>query len=222
MTHFGSAPYNFSMRKTIHSVLWSASLALCACLPVNLKKYKNQDYKLQPTPDIGESGVYPGMDGESESLRSKVPPPRATIYAVDADTFRVNVREGEVWDAALSVLMHNYSPTVIDRASGIFSTEWDSYFLNGGVYRNKVSVRLVRAGPGATDLIIHNNVEHLRDGSQAGGAVGAVWLPTTDPANEIGRIVQNMALVLGQPPPVFQPIAAKSTGAGLESGAVLR
>ena len=211
------------MGKTKYSVLWSSSLALvCACIPVNLKKYRNQDYKLQPTPDIIDNSFYPGAGSEAGDPRSKALPPRASIYAIDADTFRVNLRDGEVWDAALSVLMHNYSPAVIDRASGIFSTEWDSYFLNGSVYRNKVSVRLVRAEPGTTNLIIHNNVEHLRDASQAGGAVGAVWLPTTDPANEIGRIVQNMALVLGQPPPMLQPIAAKSTSAGREPGAFQR
>jgi hypothetical protein len=62
------------------------------------------------------------------------------------------------------------------------------------------------------DLTVHNNVERLRDASQAAGTVGAVWLPAPDPANEVGRIVQNMALVLNQPPPVLPPNGALAKG----------
>jgi hypothetical protein len=139
---------------------------------------------------------------------------------MDNQTFRFALRDGDVWEAALSVLMRNYNPTIVDRSAGIISTEWDSFFLNGAAYRNKVSLRLVRYGPNLVDLSIHNNVERLRDASQAGGSlatVGAVWLHSSDPANEVARLIQNMAILLGQPPPILPPNGALAHAGDLDS-----
>ena len=149
-------------------------------------------------------------------------PPRATIYAIDKSTYRFTLREPEVWDAALNVLLRNYNLTIVDRSSGIIATEWDSYYLDRAVYRNKLSLRVAR-GSGGVDMTIRNSVERLRDASEAAGAVGAVWLPTTDPGNEVVRIVQNMAILLNQPPPVVPPQSgAVASGEGLRGGGVSR
>ena len=192
------------------------------CIPVNWDKYRNHDQRLQVTSESGQARPASG-NGRYQTTGTS-PSSQASIYALDPQTYRFNLRDSDVWDAALAVLMRNYSPAVIDRSSGVFSTEWDSYFLNGGVFRNKVSFRLTRAGNDASELVIRNNVERLRDASQAAGAVGAVWLPSPDPANEVGRILQNMALILGQPAPVLQPRVDKggdkTSAESLDSGVV--
>lgn len=135
-------------------------------------------------------------------------PQRATIYAVDKRTYRFTLKDSDVWDAALNVLLRNYNVTIVDKQNGIITTEWDSYYLNNEVFRNRVSLRISRGPSGAVDLTMHNNVEKLKDAAQAAGTVGVVWLPAEDPANEVSRIVQNMALVLNQPPPVLPPQGA--------------
>lgn len=204
-----------------------------ACLPERLQKYQRsgghlassasspRDNSLLQPGTSGEDAMSPlsSVSGKREGASSARTAPnqqtRATIYAVDKRTFRFAVAEKDVWDAALSVLMRNYNLTIVDKTSGVVTTEWDSYYLDNAVFRNKVSFRLSRSGWNTVDLMIHNNVEKLRDASQAAGTVGAVWLPTADAAGEVARLVQNMALFLNQPPPILPPgtaVARDTTG----------
>lgn len=214
--------------------LGAGLFAFTACLPAQLDKYRNKDGQdgkeraadtvMAPGADASDIGspTLGSHANEQKREASQKPapvratsqanqpsqPPRATIYAIDRQTFRIAMRDTEVWDAALNVLLRNYNLNIVDRTSGIITTEWDSYYLNKEVFRNKLSIRVAKSAYAAVDVTIHNNVEKLRDASQAAGTVGAVWLPAADPANEIGRVIQNMALVLNQPPPVLPPNAA--------------
>jgi hypothetical protein len=184
-------------------------VVLCAgllwgCIPEHLQKYRSASATSVAEP---VSAVAAPTGGEK----------RATIYALDKQTFRFLIREDEVWDSAVSVLLRNYNLNIVDRPTGIITTEWDSFYLKQAVYRNKVTVRIRRVA-GAVEVTLLNNVERLRDASTAASGVGAVWLPAEDMAGETGRLVQNMALVLNQPPPLLPPgmVAgqASDTGAG--------
>jgi len=200
------------------AVAVSLGLLLSACLPKSLDKYrKNKRGTSSSSNDVTlmdqsiDTAPSPGstLTQKNSAVRStaSAQPARrqASIYAIDQKTFRFKVKDGDVWNSALNVLMRNYNVTVIDRKNGIVTTEWDTYYLGNEVYRNKISMRMSRSSYSNVDLTIHNNVEKLRDASQAAGTVGAVWLPADDKANETARIVQNMALLLGQPPPILPP-----------------
>lgn len=199
------------------------ALMCAACIPGHLRKYdKNAPQSAASSnPDfLGASDLTLPREKEkdtslrkrskdrSQEVATQPAAQRATIYAVDKRTFRFAMKEADVWDAALNVLLRNYNVTIVDRQNGIITTEWDSFYLNNAVFRNRVSLRISKNQWSAVDLTMHNNVEKLKDASQAAGTVGAVWLPADDPANEVGRIVQNMALVLNQPPPVMPPQGA--------------
>ena len=202
----------------------AVSLALSGCLPAQLDKYRRSDQRLKPTPDAGATASRrEAAPQPAPPVQVAPPPPRATIYALDKQTYRFALRDGDVWDAILTVLLHNYNLTIADRQGGIISTEWDSFFLAGGVCRNKLSLRLIRSGNGLCDLTVHNNVERLRDASQAAvGTMGATWLPASDPGNEVVRIVQNLALVLNQPPPVMPPNGQVATSVDAERPIITR
>lgn len=220
--------YNGTMNTT-HRVLPLVVLGvslLAGCLPSHLKKYQKEGTAkaerteradplqpqasdtLTPTATVAEKSQAANRTDPSGAPA----PARATIYAVDKQTYRFALKDTDVWDSALNVLMRNYNLTIVDRQSGIITTEWDGYYLGNAVYRNKVSLRIFRSAWNSIDVSIHNNVERLRDASQAAGTVGAVWLPAEDPASEVARIIQNMALVLNQPPPVLPPNVATAKG----------
>lgn len=212
--------YNGGMKYLIPSLLLGVVCA--ACLPARLDKYRNKSGDLGPASSVSAADAVGattlGAKGAGAGpAAAQAQPQRATIYAVDRQTFRFSLREGDVWDAALNVLLRNYNLTIVDKTSGILTTEWDSYFLNNEVYRNRVSMRIARSSSNSVDMVIHNNVERLRDASQATNAVGAVWLPAEDAASEPARIVQNMALLLNQPPPVLPPNSAVASGKGSDS-----
>ncbi len=192
-----------------------ASMTLVACFPKHLKKYDSEAGG-KSNPDSLATSIDQSASSGKEKSRKKAKEAeqpaaqRASIYAIDKQTFRFALKEPEVWDAALNVLMRNYNVTIVDRNSGIITTEWDSFYLNNEVFRNRVSIRIGKSN--VVDVMIHNNVEKLKDASQAAGTVGAVWLPADDPANEVGRLVQNMALLLNQPPPVLPPSGPVAKG----------
>lgn len=220
------------MNTRLYGVIGLGLIGLGACLPAHLAKYRKEKGEGSSAsapqgaplsiqdPLVGSgppASLAPPAQSATAPSQARAEPVRgaATIYAVDRQIFRFALREGDVWDAALNVLLRNYNLTIVDRQSGIITTEWDSFFLKGAVYRNKVSLRVSRSNWNNVDVMIVNNVERLRDAAQAAGTVGAVWLPADDPAGESSRIIQNMALVLNQPPPQLPPnsaVARKSEG----------
>ena len=137
---------------------------------------------------------------QAEAAKANQAPP---VYALDQQTFRFQLSQELVWNAALSVLLKNYNLNIIDTDSGVITTEWDSFFLDDSVYRNKVSLRIQRISRRVTDVTVLNNVERLQDASQARATIGAVWLPAQDVADELKRLIQNMSLALNQPAPDF-------------------
>lgn len=173
-----------------------------ACLPPVLDKYRKKP-QAEPQDALLPRTAGDGAPAPAPAPEAKQAPVRASIYALDQNTFRFVIKEPEVWDSALAVLMRNYNVTIIDKVSGIITTEWDSYYLDKEVFRNRISMRLVRQGRDFVDVTIYNNVERLRDASSATASHGAVWLPSEDHAHEVERIVQNMASTLGQPPPAL-------------------
>lgn len=205
-------------------------LAVSGCIPAHLQKYrKGGGLATDPaitSPSsqelVGSSFTETDLDDTpTRAYRSKPSSKKTTgasIYAIDEHTYRFRIREQDVWEAVLSVLMKNYNLTIVDRRNGVVTTEWDSYYLNNYVFRNKVSIRLRKNSYNVVDLMIHNNVEKLRDATQAAGTMGAVWLPAKDEAKEVGRILQNMSLVLNQPPPIMPPGTDVASGEKSDTG----
>lgn len=204
------------------------------CLPPALAKYREQGGSkksdtlaiepLVPSPHLAESRTreagYPGAatknpsevmaqnagHGQGVSL-----PESPAIYAINLQTFRIAAKEEDVWEAVLDVLLKHYSLTIIDRYSGIIATEWDTFMRGKIAYRNKLSLRQRKSGRNTVDLTIRNSVERLRGLGEGGGALGGVWLSSDDPGQEVKRVVQNLAILLELPPPLFPPESLSST-----------
>lgn len=177
--------------------------SMISCIPRHLQKYAKNRQEVTPSSSVGNEPKNSQPPRFNKRLKQNV-----NIYAVDARTFRFRLKEGQVWDSALSVLMRNYNINIVDRSSGVITTEWDSFYLDEKVLRNKISMFIKRLSWNSVDVIIYNNVELLQNSSQVGTSV---WLPAQDDAKEIGRIVQNMAIYLREPVPALpQDMIAKS------------
>lgn len=182
-----------------------------ALAPKDSKEKEGRDKETRPSSlrqnarDRSTSTVFSRQDLQSTGEPTNQESP---IYQVDRNTFHFRTTEPEVWESVLDVLMRNYSLSIVDRNSGILTTEWDSFYLGKAVFRNKLTFRVKKAGlarPEANqgvDLTVHNSVEKLSDTAQGALGLGAVWLPAKDPIEEVHRVIQNMAMILRQPPPV--------------------
>ena len=138
---------------------------------------------------------------------------RTSVAQISEGVFRIALPYDRTWDSLVDILLKNYNLQIVDRQSGILTTEWDSYYLDGKVHRNKLSLRIKRLGTNGVDLTIHNNVEVLS--RLPDGGVAEVWLPTDRVKPEIGRIVQNLAIASGLPKPQlsadYNPPTAQAT-----------
>ncbi len=210
MTPFKADAYNELMTSAIEKICFFLLVSLMVgCLPKHLDKYRNK-----------KASASEPVNGSSLSSSNEGAKKQATIYAVDKQTFRIHLRGENVWKASLDVLLKNYNITILDKDSGLITTEWDTYYLNNQVFRNKVSMRMNRVSWNVIELTILNNVEVLRENDS--GVVSNVWLPARDEAGETSRIIQNIALLLNQPPPVMPPSSNVAKDPLRESQAVGR
>ncbi len=159
--------------------LQSASFA---CVPQFLEKYRQRS----PTQEIR-----PGTAAAKKLNRQ-------AVVMVDPGTVRFQASYEKVWDAMLDVLLKNYNLSIADKTNGLVTTEWDSYYLDDRVHRNKLSLHLKKIAPNFVEMMIYNNVESL---SRAGETGGEIWLPIDRNKTEIGRVIQNMAISLNLPSP---------------------
>jgi hypothetical protein len=174
-----------------------------ACVPRHLEKYR--------TKDAAPAG------GSPTSAQRVVDPittnDRAPIRMIDQQTFRFHLRSESVWKAAIDVLIKNYNITMLNRETGLMTTEWDSFYLENKLYRNRVSLHFKRLSWDIVDVTVMNNVETM--GFAEDGQLTNIWLPSEDQAGESMRIVNNMARLLNQPLPSVLtsqgPIAADGT-----------
>jgi hypothetical protein len=179
------------------------------CIPNSLRKYMDkpsEPVSASPaeTPATVTAAPAPAAAAEPASEN------KATIYAIGNSVFRFHIAGPQVWESAINVLMANYNITTLDRASGVMTTEWDSYYLKDKAYRNKISLHIRNTAWDTVDVVVYNNVEVL---NQAGSSDDTkIWLPAGENKQEVGRIIQNMAAYLKQPAPRLpEGMIARST-----------
>lgn len=172
-----------------------------ACVPSFLNKYQAEKREVAPG----------GKAGAPAASR------RQAIMSLGDGVFRLYLPYERVWDSMLDILLKNYNLQIAERTSGLITTEWDSYYLNGKVHRNKISLRMKRLAGQAVELSIHNSVEVLS--RLPDGGVTEVWLPSDRDKPEVGRIVQNIAIAMGVPKPVLpQEMTAQGAPAPAAGG----
>ena len=132
------------------------------------------------------------------------------IYPISDGAFRFKLPYTSVWNSLLDTLIGNYNFAIVDKNSGIITTEWDSFYLRDKILRNKLSVRLKRVSYNVVDVFFHNSVETLSN--PGGGGISSEWLPYEEGREEIGRIVLSIATILRQQEPILPPdMVARST-----------
>jgi hypothetical protein len=208
------------MRFGLLPVLCLVSWCSACSTPAFLRKYSgnrsNQEVQAAAAPSA-VSPQTPAKAAPASTAAAGTRPSRPTIFAVDQGTFRFQLGYDRVWEATMDVLLRNYNLAIADRNNGLITTEWDSYYLDGKVHRNKVSMRLKRLGGSLVEVTIFNNVEMLS--KLPDGGITEIWLPTDKNKPEIGRIIQNMAIAMGQPRPNLpQELMAGSVPAAEKRG----
>lgn len=131
LTSIIDARYNRGMKhlnSNTYLVMASFFVLLSGCMPAHLAKYRKHSSN-----DSGSAAQISEPVTASDRAPRSSRANQATIYAVNKQTFRFLVKDDQVWNAALDVLMRNYNITIVDRRSGVITTEWDSFYLDSKV-----------------------------------------------------------------------------------------
>jgi hypothetical protein len=164
---------------------------LSGCIPERLKKYFADPVAPEPANALNVHQPHHKAPEAADQRRS-------TIFALSEDSFRLEISHEVVWSALINVLIKDYNLILVDQGLGLVTTEWDTFYQDEVLHRNKLSARLVRVGSGRSELSLHNNVE------QSSSSVGGLWLPAENKEEEVQRIMKNLAISLNQAAPQFQ------------------
>ena len=77
-------------------------------------------------------------------------------------------------------------------------TDWDKFFIDGRLFRNRIHVSVFPVGPKQTEVVIRNSLEYFSGVSESVADTGSEghWLPSPDITNEVANLVKNTRIQL--------------------------
>lgn len=109
---------------------------------------------------------------------------------LDKNTWRIAASAPHIFQTVARILSQTYILSKADRKTFSLSTEWDKFFIDGRLFRNRVSINVFPLNQKFADLVIKNNIEYY---TQSNAKVDTnspdQWLPSQDITNELERIL---------------------------------
>jgi hypothetical protein len=110
---------------------------------------------------------------------------------LDKNTWRVASSAPQLFQTVAKILSQNYIISKADRQTLSMSTEWDKFFIDGRLFRNRISINVFPYNQRASDLVIKNNIEYYTQTAQRVDENDPTqWLPTADVTDELERILE--------------------------------
>ena len=109
---------------------------------------------------------------------------------LDKNTWRIAASAPLVFQTVARILSQTYILSQTDRRTFSMSTEWDKFFIDGRLFRNRVSINVFPLNSKFADLVIKNSIEYYtQNNAKLDTNSPDQWLPTQDITNEMDRIL---------------------------------
>ncbi|MFZ9519949.1 MAG: hypothetical protein ACO3A4_05670 [Silvanigrellaceae bacterium] len=110
---------------------------------------------------------------------------------LDRNTWRVASPAGQLFQTVARILSQTYIISQADRHALSLSTDWDKFFIDGRLFRNRISVNVFPLSPRSADLVIKNSIEYYaQNGRNLEDNNPTQWLPTQDVTDELDRVLE--------------------------------
>lgn len=110
---------------------------------------------------------------------------------LDRNTWRVAAAAGPLFHTIARILSQTYIISQADRHALSISTEWDKFFIDGRLFRNRISVNVFPHAARSADLVIKNNIEYyVQSAEKIDENNPTQWLPTQDVTDELDRVLE--------------------------------
>ena len=152
-----------------------------------------QDTSGKPSGRISLLGTMNRPSTRSESLPSAFRESRELTH-IEGNTWRTPVPASAAFQLVSRILSQSYIISHADRRELTIATDWDKFFVNGRLFRNRLSVTIFPVSAKSTEIVLKNSVEYY-SGTQgkSDDLREANWLPTPDVTDEVPRIVENLS-----------------------------
>lgn len=110
---------------------------------------------------------------------------------LDRNTWRVATPAGQLFQTVARILSQSYIISQADRHALSLSTDWDKFFIDGRLFRNRISVNVFPLSTRSADLVIKNSIEYYaQNGRSTDENNPTQWLPTQDVTDELDRVLE--------------------------------
>jgi len=125
--------------------------------------------------------------------------PRQNLYTnmaplnlthIEGNTWRTSFHPNMVFGIMARILSQTYIVSSADRKNLNLQTDWDKFFIDGRLFRNRLSVIVFPVGERQTEVVIKNMVEYYT-GNPSKQEENAAWLPSPDITDEVYKLVDN-------------------------------
>ena len=131
-------------------------------------------------------------DEEVERRRIRISK-TAELVLVEGNKYRTTLQAKHVFQAVLRSLSQSYLLERVDKRNMTLNTDWDKFFIEGRLFRNRFIVSVFAIGPKRTEVSIRNHLEYFSGnaGNSSLQHEGA-WLPSPDITDEVTRLVDSV------------------------------
>ena len=112
------------------------------------------------------------------------------LTRIEGNTWRTAANPAIVYGIITRLLSQSYIISGVDRKNLNVQTDWDKFFINGRLFRNRMSVTVFPVGSRQTEVVIKNSVEYYT-GTLAKQEENTAWLPSPDLTDEVTKLVEN-------------------------------
>jgi hypothetical protein len=112
------------------------------------------------------------------------------LTRIEGNTWRTAANPVVVYGIMSRLLAQTYIISSADRKNMNVQTDWDKFFIDGRLFRNRISVTVFPVGSRQTEVVIKNSVEYYA-GTLAKQEENTAWLPSPDLTDEVTKLVES-------------------------------
>ncbi len=118
-------------------------------------------------------------------------PNTLSLSHVEGNTWRTSAHPAMVFGIMSRLLSQNYIINSMDRKNFNIQTDWDKFFIDGRLFRNRISIMVFPVGPRQTEVVVKNIVEYYTGNPNNKLEENSAGLPSPDITDEINKLVEN-------------------------------
>jgi hypothetical protein len=114
-----------------------------------------------------------------------------SLTHIEGNTWRTQAHPAMVFGIMSRLLSQNYIINSMDRKNFNLQTDWDKFFIDGRLFRNRINIMVFPVGPRQTEVVLKNIVEYSTGNQNGKIEENSAWLPSPDITDEINKLIEN-------------------------------